>query len=220
MKTVLLALFNTVNDIARTISTEKGIDILPHLKRLWGDLCKSYLVEAIWYYIGYIPTIKEYMQNAWLSISTPLILTSAYCLSEDLTIEALDSLELYINATLHSSMITRLYDDLGTSTDELQRGDVPKSIQCYMNETKVSESVARNHIRHLIKKYWKLLNVEYISNFNLANSFKRYALNLPRMSQCTYQHGDGYGKPICETRDKIISLLIKPITLGIRDSST
>ncbi|XP_028553578.1 alpha-terpineol synthase, chloroplastic-like [Dendrobium catenatum] len=116
MKTVLLALFNTVNDIARTISTEKGIDILPHLKRLWGDLCKSYLMEAIWYYIGYIPTINEYMQNAWLSISAPLILTSAYCLSEDLTIEALNSLELYIDATLHSSMITRLYDDLGTST--------------------------------------------------------------------------------------------------------
>ncbi|KAL0921621.1 hypothetical protein M5K25_008711 [Dendrobium thyrsiflorum] len=217
MKTTLLALFYTVNDIACTISTEKGIDILPHLKQVWGDLCKSYLVEAIWYYTGHIPMINEYMQNAWLTISAPLLLTSAYCLSEDLTIEALNSLELYIDVTFYSSMVSRLYDDLGTSTDELQRGDVPKSIQCYMNETKFSESVARDHIRHLIKKYWKLLNAEYISNFNLEDSFKRYALNLPRMSQCMYQHGDGYGKPICETRDRIISLLIKPIPLGIRD---
>ncbi|OVA14469.1 Terpene synthase [Macleaya cordata] len=41
-----------------------------------------------------------------------------------------------------SSMIVRLADDLGTSTDELARGDVAKSIQCYMHQTGVSEFIA------------------------------------------------------------------------------
>ena len=131
MKITLMALFDTINDIASTFSTQKGLDILPQLKRL----------------------------------------------------------------------------------DELQRGDVPKSIQCHMNETNVSEPIARDHIRYLIKSYWKLLNGEYFSNFNLEESFKRYVLNFPRTTQCIYQNGDGYGKPDHDTKDRIISLLINPIPL-------
>ncbi|KAL0921622.1 hypothetical protein M5K25_008712 [Dendrobium thyrsiflorum] len=214
MQTTLRELFNTVNDIACAFSTEKGIDILPYLKRVWGDQCKSYLVEAIWYHTGHIPTLNEYLQNAWITITTPLLLTTSYCLSEELSIEALNSLEFHFDVTLYSSMITRLSNDLGTSTDELRRGDVPKSIQCYMNETNVSESAARDHIRHLIKKYWKLLNAEYNSDFRLEDSYKRYALNFPRMSQCLYQHGDGFGKANHDTKDRIIILLIKPIPLN------
>ncbi|PKU67637.1 alpha-terpineol synthase, chloroplastic-like [Dendrobium catenatum] len=213
MKTTLLALINTMNDIACAFLKEKGLDILPQLKRAWGDQCKAYLVEAIWYNTRYTPTLNEYMDNAWLSAAVPLVLTAAYLLSEDLTKQALNSLQFYFDVTRYSSMVARLYDDLETSTDELQRGDVPKSIQCYMNETNVLESVARDHIRQLIKKYWKLLNGEYFSNFNLEESFKRYALNLPRMAQCIYQYGDGYGKPDRETKDRIISSLIKPIPL-------
>ncbi|KAL0921626.1 hypothetical protein M5K25_008718 [Dendrobium thyrsiflorum] len=104
MKTALRELFNTVNDIACVFSTEKGVDILPYLKRVWGDQCKSYLVEAIWYHTGYIPTISEYMENAWITIGAPLFLTTAYCLSEELSIEALNSLESYFDVTLYSGM--------------------------------------------------------------------------------------------------------------------
>ncbi|KAL0921629.1 hypothetical protein M5K25_008721 [Dendrobium thyrsiflorum] len=214
MKIALRELFNIMNDIACAFSTEKGVDILPYLKRVWGDQCKSFLVEAIWYHTGHIPTISEYTENAWIMIGAPLFLTTAYCLSEELSIEALNSLEFYFDVTLYSGMISRLNDDLGTSTDELQRGDVPKSIQCYMNETNVSESAARDHIKHLIIKYWKLLNAEYFSNFRLQDSCKRYTLNFPRMSQCMYQYGDGHGKPNREIKDRIILLLIKPIPLN------
>ncbi|KAK8934054.1 hypothetical protein KSP39_PZI015403 [Platanthera zijinensis] len=213
MERTLTALFNTMDDIACTISMEKGLDILPHLKQAWRDICKSYLVEARWYYAGYTPTLNEYFENAWVTVTIPLLLTSAHCASEELTEDALNSFEFYPEVARHSSMLTRLYDDLGTSMDELQRGDVPKSIQCHMNESKVSESVARDHIKRLIKKHWKLMNTEHIVASNFEDSFKRYVLNLPRMTHFLYQHGDGYGKPSHETRDMIISLLIKPIPL-------
>ncbi|KAL1534748.1 cineole synthase 1, chloroplastic-like [Salvia divinorum] len=35
-----------------------------------------------------------------------------------------------------------LADDMGTSLDEVERGDVPKSVQCYMNENNASEEEA------------------------------------------------------------------------------
>ncbi|KAK8943548.1 hypothetical protein KSP40_PGU006412 [Platanthera guangdongensis] len=96
--------------------------------------------------------------------------------------------------------------------DEMQRGDVPKSIQCYMKEKNVSESVARDYIKYLIKKYWKLVNQELTINNSInLEPFRRVIIYVPRMAQCMYQHGDGHGVPNLDTRDRVISLLIDPI---------
>ncbi|KAK8933948.1 hypothetical protein KSP39_PZI015819 [Platanthera zijinensis] len=182
MKKSLMVLFNTMNDIAHVVSVEREVDILPHLKRVWGDQCKSYLVEARWYYTGYTPTLNEYLENAWLTIGGPLLQTAAYFLSEELTKEALDSLEFYPEVVRYSAIVTRLYDDLGTSRDELERGDVPKSIQCHMRDTNVTEKDAREYIRYLIKRYWKILNAKHSNNPNFEGPFNRYLLNFPRMA--------------------------------------
>ncbi|KAK9292933.1 hypothetical protein L1049_020915 [Liquidambar formosana] len=42
--------------------------------------------------------------------------------------------------------------------DELKRGDVPKSIQCFMYEIGASEDDARDHIKCLISEMWKKMN--------------------------------------------------------------
>ncbi|KAF2284339.1 hypothetical protein GH714_020813 [Hevea brasiliensis] len=78
-----------------------------------------------------------------------------FLVKSPITNDALKCLEEYSNVIRCSSMIVRLADDLGTSSDELKRGDVPKSIQCYMHETGASEAKARDHIRFLISETWK-----------------------------------------------------------------
>ncbi|MBO8631009.1 terpene synthase/cyclase family protein, partial [Staphylococcus aureus] len=118
----------------------------------------SYLVEARWYSNGYKPTLEEYLGNARTSISGTVILVHAYfSFGQKMPFEALN----YSNTSSvikWSSMILRLCNDLGTSSDEVARGDVPKSIQCYMYEAGVSESVARDHIKYLIAEAWKKMN--------------------------------------------------------------
>ncbi|KAJ0082878.1 hypothetical protein Patl1_10218 [Pistacia atlantica] len=42
-----------------------------------ADLCKNYLLEAKWYKDGYTPTLKEYMDDAWISIGAPVMLIHA-----------------------------------------------------------------------------------------------------------------------------------------------
>jgi (-)-alpha-terpineol synthase len=95
---------------------------------------------------------------------------------------------------------------------ELERGDVPKSIQCYMNETGASEEDAREYIRSLISETWKKMNEEQASSSPFNQTFFEISMNLARMAQCMYQHGDGHGiGSNRETKDHILSLLIKPI---------
>ena len=74
------------------------------------------MLEAKWYNSGYIPSLEEYLENAWISITTPLILVHAYFMvTNPITKEALDCLEEYPKIFYWSSMILRLTDDLGTS---------------------------------------------------------------------------------------------------------
>lgn len=37
----------------------------------------------------------------------------------------------------------------------MKRGDVPKTIQCYMNETGADEEEAQEHVRYLTGETWK-----------------------------------------------------------------
>ncbi|KAL0925868.1 hypothetical protein M5K25_004242 [Dendrobium thyrsiflorum] len=220
MKICLSELFNTVNCLACKIMEEKGLDILPYLKRAWFDLCKAYMVEARWYYTGYCPTFAEYLDNAWISVAAPLVSVMALCLSENLTNLSLESFDFYPRIIRQSSIIFRLYNDLGTSKGELRRGDVSKSIQCYMKEKHVSELEAQEFIRNTINKYWKELNREWIKGLRYEETFKMVAINLPRAAHLIYlqSNGGNIGELNMEKmKDNVISLLLERITFNEGD---
>ncbi|KAJ7949825.1 Myrcene synthase, chloroplastic [Quillaja saponaria] len=217
MKTCFFALNSCVEEMALYSLKEHGFHITRYLKKAWADLCKSYLVEAKWYHSGYIPTLQEYSDNAWVSISAPAILVYAYFLvSNSITNEALECLEDSPDIIHLSAMILRLADDLGSSSRELETGDVAKSIQCYMKETNSSEEDAREHVMSLIHTTWKNMNKELVSSSPFCEAFKQVAVNLGRMALCMYQHGDGHTVQDPITNDRILSLVIHPIPLAHR----
>lgn len=96
---------------------------------------------------------------------------------------------------------------------KLERGDVPKSIQCYMHEASVSEDVARDHIKGLIRETWKKLNECQLSS-PLPQPFISSALNLARVGHYMYDHGDALGDPDSEEKKRIISLYIEPLQVN------
>ncbi|KDP35322.1 hypothetical protein JCGZ_09481 [Jatropha curcas] len=215
MLTKVNALFTTIDDVYDVYGTLDELELFTDaVERLgWADLCKSYLLEAKWYYNGYTPTLQEYIDNAWISIAGPVTLAHGYFLSKSpITTDALKALNEYPNIIRWSSMIFRLANDLGTSSDELKRGDVLKSIQYYIHETGASEARAREHIQDLISEIWKKMNKERVVDSLFSKTFIGIAINPARMAQCMYQHGDGHGnKADQETKDRVFSLLVAPI---------
>ncbi|CAK9187059.1 unnamed protein product [Ilex paraguariensis] len=212
IKTCLLAMYNTSNEIGYWTLKERGFNIIPYLSKAWADLCKAYLKEAKWYHGGYKPTLEEYLANAVVSIAGPLVLLCCYFLTTDkITEEALNYIDKLPSIIRCSSMLARLTNDLGTSSDELARGDNPKSIQCYINETGASEAMAREYIKSLIDETWKTLNEDMLKRYPFSEPFLSAIPNTGRISQCFYQHGDGHGVPDTWTRDHLISLLVNPI---------
>ncbi|XP_022159093.1 terpene synthase 10-like [Momordica charantia] len=216
MKLCFLFLHNSINEMAFEALRDKGVDVIKYLKKVWVDLCKAYMQEAKWYYIGYKATLQQYLDNAWISISGPVILVHGYVFATSpIVMDDLESLVEYADIIRWSSTILRLANDLGTSSDELERGDVPKSIQCYMKDNEVMENDARDYIRHLIDDAWKKLNKVEAENCVFSQVFIEMAKNLARMAQCMYQHRDGHGHGIehQETKDRVVSLLIRPVPI-------
>lgn len=73
-------------------------------------------MEARWFYSGFIPTLEEYLKNAWKSVGGPAAIAHAYLLlGSPITKTSLDSFKASSELIYWSSIITRLSDDLGTS---------------------------------------------------------------------------------------------------------
>ncbi|GLT64880.1 hypothetical protein SLA2020_373450 [Shorea laevis] len=200
--------------MAADIFRKQGQNILPYSKKMWTDLCKAYFVGGKWYHTGYTPTLQEYLDNAVATIAVPVILHFTYVLvSNQITREGLEGFEQeYLNVIHCSATLLRLADDLRTSTDEMKRGDVPKSMQCYMNETGASEGNAHEYIWHLIDVTWKKMIKDRLKTYSFPPTLIETAMNLAKMAQFMYLYGDGHGSQDQVTRNRILSLVVNPIS--------
>ncbi|NP_001316804.1 terpene synthase [Solanum lycopersicum] len=214
MKISFLALFNSMNELAYDILKEQGFSIISHIRKQWANLCKAYLLEVKWYQRGYTPSLDEFLRNAWITNTGPVLIMHAYfCITNPIKEDELQRLNHYPAIIYSPSLILRLANDLATSPDEIKKGDYLKSIQCYMHDSKSCEENARNYIKKLIDETWKKMNRDILRDESLSKDFRRTSMNLARIAQCMYQHGDGFGIPDRETKDRILSLFFQPIPL-------
>ncbi|KAC3748924.1 hypothetical protein FH972_027205 [Carpinus fangiana] len=227
MLTKINALITTIDDVYDVYGTLDELELFTDAVERFiliamGHQCNGSaprLYEDI--YVSLLSTIQLMkwhltpIRNKDSTSFGPVILGHAYFfVTNPVTKEALDCLEEYPNIIRWSSMILRLADDLGTSEDELERGDVPKSIQCYMNENSATEEDAREYIRSLISTTWKKMNEEAgAASSTFSRTFIEIAMNLGRTAQCMYQYGDGHGVVDRETKKRILSLFIHPVPL-------
>nr|AMP42989.1 putative monoterpene synthase [Xanthium strumarium] len=214
MKICFLALYNAINEMSYKVLTNDGVFILPYFKRAWQDLCNSYIIEARWFNSGYTPTLNEFLNNGYMSIGILPIIKHAYVLMlTNVSEDTLKQIERAENMIRNACIIVRLTNDMGTSSDELERGDVPKSIQCYMHESDATEVEAREYIKELTVETWKKLNKERQSiGSDLPHEFIECVTNLARMGHFMYTGGDKHGKPDM-FKPYALSLFVNPILL-------
>ena len=87
---------------------------------------------------------------------------------------------------------------------------MPKSIQCCMHESSLSENVAREHIMQLIRGNWIKINGDRSFTSRFEENLKMMIINVPRMAQYMCQYKDGHGKLNQVIEERIRSLMIEP----------
>ncbi|XP_076947038.1 R-linalool synthase QH1, chloroplastic-like [Bidens hawaiensis] len=216
------------------------IEDLKHASRWWRNIgwdkkltfARDRLVECFLWTIGfnYLPHLSRGRRNVAKIIA---LVTTIDDVSD--VYGTLDELELWdINAVeelpdymkicfpgLYNTINEITYDTLINTrililpyikkADEMERGDIPKLIQCYMNESGATEDEARTYIYKLIMKTWKKLNKERASaKSQVLQHFIDKAMNSVRITLFMYVKGDGHGRPNV-TKSHVLSLLFNPI---------
>ncbi|XP_071731299.1 (E)-beta-ocimene synthase, chloroplastic-like [Rutidosis leptorrhynchoides] len=206
LQVTFLALYNTINEMGSKF-------YIPILVKEWGELCKAFLLEAKWMHSKCIPTLETYLDNAWCSASGVVLLTHGYFLiHEEISEDTIQFLKMSHDLMKWSSMIFRLCNDLGTSSAEIERGELANAISCYMLENDVCDEVAREYVQSLIDEAWMKLTKAWVTSCQGSKDcFIDMAINLARSSHCAYQYGDGHGAPDARVKDQVLSVLIKPI---------
>ncbi|CAJ1956400.1 unnamed protein product [Sphenostylis stenocarpa] len=212
MKICYLALYNTTHEIACRIQKEHEQTVVSCLKRTWIDIFEAFLKEAKWSNNKHVPTFQEYLDNGVISSGSCMASVHATLLTgDDLSKETISlMMNPYPRLFSCSGEILRLWDDLGTSREEQERGDNACSIQCLMRQNNISdENVARKDIRRLIRNLWPELNNLALTTNSLPLSASKASLNMARTAQVIYQHGDDQNT---FTVDYIQTLLFTPST--------
>lgn len=93
----------------------------------------------------------------------------------------------------------------------MERGDVPKSVECYMHQTGANREEAEEYVRSLTHETWKKFNEERKKGSPFSQEFVESAMNLGRVAQFMYQHGDGHGVQDLHFKHRISPLLFEPI---------
>lgn len=82
----------------------------------WANLCKAYLLEVKWYQSRYTPSLNEFLRNAWITNTGPVLIMHAYfCITNPIKEEELECLKNYPAIIQSPSLILRLANDLATS---------------------------------------------------------------------------------------------------------
>ncbi|KAK4255395.1 hypothetical protein QN277_008400 [Acacia crassicarpa] len=193
MKICYMALYNTTNEIAFRVQKQHGLTVVSHLKRTWIDIFEAFLEEAKWFNRGHTPSFEEYLENGVISAGSYMALVHSFFLMGDHLSNQNVSMLMnpYPRLFTVSGQILRLWDDLGTSTEEQERGDNASSIQCYMRENNhLEEDEARKYIKERIGKLWWELNSIAMASKSMPWSTMKASLNVARTAQVIYEHGD------------------------------
>ncbi|KAA8531159.1 hypothetical protein F0562_005927 [Nyssa sinensis] len=213
MKICYMALYNTTNEIGYKILKEHGWSVVPYLKRTWIDMIEGFQAEANWYNSGYVPGLEEYIENGVTTAGTYMALVHLFFLiGQGVTEETIRMLEPYPRSFSCSGRILRLWDDLGTASEEQERGDIVSSIDLFMREKNLScQGEGRKYVKQIIYSLWKELNGELMASKGMPLPLIKAAFNMSRTSQVIYQHGDDNRFPSVD--ECVQSLFFTPIGL-------
>uniref|UniRef100_A0A0E0I863 Uncharacterized protein n=1 Tax=Oryza nivara TaxID=4536 RepID=A0A0E0I863_ORYNI len=130
------------------------------IKKEFQKLSAYYLQEAEWSHQNYKPSFKEQVALSTLSSSMPLLCAITTVGQDDVvTREAFELATQHNSAVLACGKILRFMNDIAAfKSGRKNKGDATSTVECYMNEHKVTGEEAIARIDSIIEDEWKTLN--------------------------------------------------------------
>ncbi|XP_047308342.1 terpene synthase 6, chloroplastic isoform X2 [Impatiens glandulifera] len=147
------ALHDTICGIGTNALAFQGRSVTSHIIEIWLDLLNSMLQEAIWTRDKTVPTMDDYLSNAFVSFALgPIVLPALYLVGSKLSDEAARSFEIQ---SLYKFMSTsgRILNDIRGFERESKEGKL-NAVSLYMIERngEVTEEEAIENLMGIVSQ--------------------------------------------------------------------
>ncbi|KAF2933436.1 hypothetical protein DAI22_04g083000 [Oryza sativa Japonica Group] len=214
---------------------ESAVTLLPeYLKKFYRELLRNFKVlqdqvtDNDKYRVTY--TRKEfqklstyYLQEAEPSFGDQITLTAMssviplLCVSGTVgmgyvTMETFEWVASRTTAIVASAKIGRFMNDIAAMKRGKNKGDAASSVECYMNEHKVTMEVAIDKIDSLVEDEWRTLNQAHFEDHKLFPVVEQVVNLTASMASFYDERKDAYTFPTL-LQDTIESLFVNPVPI-------
>eukprot|EP00253_Pinus_taeda_P000723 PITA_00723 len=214
MKGVYMAVYHTVNEMAKDAEKVQGRDTLNYVRQAWEPYLDSYMIEAKWISSGYLPTFQEYMDNAKISFGSRITtLQPILTLGEALPLHILQEIDFPSKFNDLMCVLLRLRGDTRSYQADRARGEEASSVSCYMKDHPgITEEGAVDQINAMIINLTKEVNWEFLKpDSNVPISCKKAAFDICRVLLHGYKYRDGYSDATIETKNLVTRTVLEPV---------
>ncbi|GLJ09955.1 hypothetical protein SUGI_0119070 [Cryptomeria japonica] len=215
MKVAFKAFDEGVRDMARDAEKTQGRDTLDYARKAWEVYIDAYFQEAKWLAMGYMPSLKEYLENGKVSSGARVVtLQPILSLDVPLSSDVIKEIDYPSRFDELLCLTLRLRGDTKTFKAEADRGEVVSCITCYMKDHPGStEEDALEYLNSLIDENLKELNWEYLKPDSVPIISKDHAYVLSKGLQLLYKERDGFSVSGIDTKNLITKTMIEPVPM-------
>lgn len=192
---IFCAIHSTISEIGAKAFAYQGHDVTGHVHKIWLDLVKTMFEEAKWANDTYVPTIDEYMNNAYVSFALgPIVLPSLYFLGPNLSEEVVSSSEYHKLFELMSTC-GRLLNDINGYERELAEGKLNAMSLRTMDGSKTVDEASKE-IRSIIatnrRELLKMVLQKKENNSIVPQACKELFWKMSKVLHFFYLKDDGF----------------------------
>ncbi|XP_050234951.1 ent-kaur-16-ene synthase, chloroplastic-like isoform X2 [Mercurialis annua] len=216
VKIIFSALEDMIKELDSIAFKHHGRSVEHHLVKIWHELLKSMMQEAAWAREDVIPSLDEYMENAYISFALgPICHITTYFLGITLPEEVMIGPQLY-NLFKHVSLVGRLFNDLQSFKREREQGKYNSiSLRVFHSQGSITEKEAIEDAKKDIEMYRKellRLSVQKEEN-SLPKPFRELFWNFSNVLHYFYIDNDGYSNPKIKMANDAKIVLWEPASL-------
>ncbi|KAL5764744.1 hypothetical protein ACOSQ2_017358 [Xanthoceras sorbifolium] len=207
MKIIYNSIFNLFDELDKEVAEEGRSYSVSCTKDTLKEMVRGYLQETQWFQEGYEPTFDEYMSNAFLTVGSLSISSTAFIGMEMAGFNAFQWLQTWPNVVKAAYKIGRLMGDITSHQFEQKRGHVDSGVEAYMKQHSISREETVEAFNVMFENAWKDMNKECMKPTAVSMQLLLRVVNIARLVEVTYKEVDGYTNPMY-LKDYITKLFI------------
>ncbi|KAF7835719.1 ent-kaur-16-ene synthase, chloroplastic isoform X1 [Senna tora] len=212
---IFRAVRSTICEIGERSLKTQGKNVQDHVIKIWLDLMRSMLKEAQWSKTKYVPTVDEYMANAYVSFALgPIVLPTVYLVGPKLPTEVAENTEYNCLFELMSTC-GRLLNDINGYKRESEEGKLNAvTLRIVQGNGRVTAEEATEEIKNIIEeKRRELLKLVLQEKGSIVpRACKEVFWKMVKVLHLVYIKDDGF------TSNELLSIvndvLEKPVVLN------